>query len=216
MQCGFVPHGECVGAAGDGAVVCELVDAAFNGVPPLVESRAEHGRAISGRSAGTAAGGLVCRDRDRGRDPAPARVTPIGHGRAGLVGQYPLRARACAAASDPGDLDGLQQRDHLEAVTSLTGREQQRQRFPALFAGQVDRRGHPAPTTPQRVIIGFVAGWFDLGIGSMAGSGGVLMSPVDRGIYRHLPGDHACCLDPCLQLRPDPGPEAARCHRRNK
>jgi hypothetical protein len=36
------------------------------------------------------------------------------------------------------------------------------------------------------VIGGFLPGWLDLPIRVVAGAGGVLMGPVDRGVHRHL------------------------------
>lgn len=55
------------------------------------------------------------------------------------------------------------------------------------------------PGAGQRVMTGFVAGRFDLPVGMVAGSAGVLMGSVDRGIHRHVPVDGA------RSVRPRPG-----------
>lgn len=66
----------------------------------------------------------------------------------------------------------------------------------------------PAPAASRHVITGLVAGGRPAA-GAGGGSSGVLVGPVDRGVDRHLPGDHPCRrpvadIAPSSQTAPSP------------
>jgi hypothetical protein len=63
----------------------------------------------------------------------------------------------------------------------MPGGEHQNQQATALFAGQVDLPGPATSGLAQAVVGGFLtrlAGWFDLLVGVVAGTGGVLVGAV--------------------------------------
>lgn len=123
MDCGQVADGEFVESGGDRSMLFELVYAALDGVAVLVALTIE-GRWPPARAAAMATmTGLVGRDRDRGLDPSPPQPVPVRSTGIRLVGQYPIRASS-GPPDRPGDLDRIQHRHELRAVTGLTSGDQ--------------------------------------------------------------------------------------------
>ncbi len=82
--------------------------------------------------------GTVRRDRDGGLDPASAQVGAVTAGVVCLVRAYSVRALARAPQAEPAHPDRFQDRLELRGVTSLSGRDHDRQGFLALIDREVD------------------------------------------------------------------------------
>jgi hypothetical protein len=159
---GLVADGELVVAGGEGAVAFEPVDAAFDGVPLLVDLSVEGGRAAAVSASPLAVGDTITLLGDGGFDAAAAQPGAVGAGAVGLVGQDPARAGAGPARAQPGHSDLVQDGGELRAVTVLPGGDQDRQRFLALLHRQVDLGGQAAAGPAQAVIGGLITGRFGL------------------------------------------------------
>jgi hypothetical protein len=111
-------------------------------------------------------GVLVGLARDGCLDSAPAQVTTVAAGGVSLVSQDPVGSGA-GPAGRPGHADGLQHRDELRAVATVSGGQHDGEGFLALLAAQVQFRGQPAAGAAQRVIgrlDGDPTRWFGLQI----------------------------------------------------
>src|SRR5256886_3494606 len=213
MDRGLVADGEFVEPGRYRAVTLESVDAALDGVALFVDLGGECGWPAALGSLGAAVRVLVGLGRDGGLDATLAQVRAVGLGGVSLVGQHPVGTGARTATVRTRYPDALQHRDELRAVAALPGGQQHRQRFLALLAGQVHLRGQPATRAPQRVIARLdhdTTGRFPLVIWLPPSARGVLMSPGDRGVHRHIPGNQTGSVGSGLQPghdpRPDPGP----------
>ena len=116
--------------------------------------------------------GLVGFDRDRGFNPTPPQVSTVGCRRIRLIGKNAIRAGSGATDPEARDADPGEHGCELGAVRPLTGRDNERQRAPALVGGEMQFRGEPAPRTSEPMISGFVvetARRFDLPVRVAAG-----------------------------------------------
>src|SRR4051794_18738643 len=99
---------------------------------------------------------------------------------------YASNAASRRRSLEPGGCANQQVRE-LRAVGAVPGGEHQRQRATALFASQVDLRGPATSGLAQAVVGGFFIGLaavVRLLVGVVAGTGGVLVGAVDRGVHR--------------------------------
>jgi hypothetical protein len=188
------------------------VDAALDGMALAVDVLVEPRWSATARSPFEPVGFLITLDRDGRGDTAPAQVGPVGSRRVGLVGQDPIRARPRTTRPPPGHTDAFQHGDELRAVPALTSGDHQRQRFASLLSGQMHLRGPSTTRAPQPVIDGFDdggvdTGWLDLTVRVSPGTRGVLMSPHDRGVHRHVPTDHLRRVPELQQPNQDLSPD---------
>lgn len=127
MDGGGDADGELVVAGGESSMVFKVAEAAFDCMAALVGVGVEGWWPPAAGAASGAVTGLVCRDRDGGGDLVSALPGTVRAGGIGLVGQDPLRALSGSSASGSGDVDAVQDSDHLGAVTVLPGGDQEGQ-----------------------------------------------------------------------------------------
>jgi hypothetical protein len=104
----WVGQGGLVVAGGDGPILLEPVEAAFDDVAALVDDRVEGGWASSGAAAAGPVGLLVDPLRDGRLDAATSQVGPVRAAGAALVGQHSGRPGRWPARPGPAELDCVQ------------------------------------------------------------------------------------------------------------
>src|SRR4051812_21038897 len=115
-----------------GAAVAEFVDRPLDGVAVAVTLAVPAGRAATSEALLPPGLGLVVLDRDRGLDPAPGEVVPVGFRRVRLVGQHPVRPRPGPAGTDPCDADQTEHGLECDRVVPLPLAGENRDRPAAL------------------------------------------------------------------------------------
>src|SRR5690348_1433550 len=110
----------------------------------LVQVRVECRRAAAGPALVLAVADLVGLLRGGAPRPAPPQVRAVAAGTIGLISQHPARPGPGPPPPGPRDGDALQHDLELRAVPPLPRGDDDRQRFLALLAGQVDLGGQPA------------------------------------------------------------------------
>jgi hypothetical protein len=154
---GFVADGELVEAGGDGTVAFEPVDAAFDGMPLLVDLAVEGGWPAAVPAPVLAVGDPVGLFGDGALDAALAQVGAVGARSVGLVAQGPVRAGPGPPRPQPGNRDLIQDSGELGAVATLPGGNENGQRFLALLGRQVNLGGQAAAGPSEPVIGRLVA-----------------------------------------------------------
>lgn len=152
MESREVDGGGLVVSGGQAAPLLELVDAALDGVAPLVGLTVERRRAAPEAAQPLAIGDLVGGLRDHRPDPAPTEMGANRAGRVRLVREDYVGCRPGSAdrSRNPNPCHDLCE---FGCVTGLARSNDERERSAAAVGREVDLRGQAAAGASDGVIV---------------------------------------------------------------